>query len=406
MSVRKGMFFLAVLLIAGASLLNAATVSVSTDKAAYGANDTIHVSIGATQGDWGTTVDLYFVLLNPENKIYFFPGWSESVDFISDVELPPNFNLQPTPVFNFSLPSNFPPIVQSGNYTFAIGLTEPGTLNFISIDSAGFSYTAGASSYFGSIDVSLSRDYSQSPTTETVYFGFGAYEYKSGSGNGTSNPPPLDGCVFTTTTYDISNPPTGYGAIVKGLDAGEKILVTGSSNGDIHLLRTTSEFFPGYTYESERDFLRTDYTFNNTYHFIGTGAADIASFNISDVSMSDFKMQSPVLSGSLTIDRSKALNLSWTNPLGSPYELDAYISSTSIDILTMKVQATSCSCRFVDDGSATIPSEYLKNLVVPVLFMGSSSVSFSKSKEDTSNVGNVQFGIGSSISEHSKCTLK
>jgi hypothetical protein len=404
MSAKKGILFLVVLMLAGIGISDAATISISTDKGAYDSSEAIHVKVGAANGGSQVTVDLYYVLLNPEGKLLFFPTWTEQVDKIQQVVLTPNFNLPETEVFTYNLPSYYPPIIMSGNYTVAIGIANEGTMDFLSIDSTQFSYTAGATNNIGRIMTSIFRDYSSTPTEEMVVLDFMGFEYSPGSSTGDQIP--LEGCVFDSTSYDINNPPDDTGAVIKGLDAGEKILVTGSPNGNINLLRTSLVYIPGYSYDPERDLESSDFAYNTTYHFIGTGGPDVIAFNESVTSLPDFQIQSPKLQEGLVIDRSKALNLTWTNPLGSPYELQTLIMSTSIDIETMQYQATTCTCRFTDDGSATIPQEYLKDLINPGVIMGNATVTFSKVKIDNTNIGDVSVIKESSINEECDITFK
>jgi len=79
------------------------------------------------------TCDLYFVMLNPANTIYFGTGWGLTPSAVANnLPLTGNMNILRAPVMTLAIPNTFPPIASPGDYTFAIGATQPGTLNFIS----------------------------------------------------------------------------------------------------------------------------------------------------------------------------------------------------------------------------------------------------------------------------------
>jgi hypothetical protein len=52
--------------------------------------------------------------------------------FIKNVTLPANYSMYGYPFLNIEIPNTLPPISDVGIYTFAIGATQPGTLNFVS----------------------------------------------------------------------------------------------------------------------------------------------------------------------------------------------------------------------------------------------------------------------------------
>jgi len=393
-----------VFLIAG--ILNAQTISVSLDKEDYVVNDKIHVSISASNGPSNITVDLYFALLTPLNQLLFFPMWTEDLNCLDNIPLPANFNLPETEVFAYTLPSMMPWIQDTGEYTFAIGLTNPGTLDFISIDTAQFSYTAGEKENLVFLIVDLNRDYSAENINEITTISLGAYEFETGA-DPDSVCPPLEGCIFKKYEYNITEPPPNIGGTIsKGLDAGEQVLVSGSPNGDLNLIRTDMPGYPGYYYEPERDLLRTDFAFENSYAFSGNGGADVAAFNDNVTTLGDFNISSPKLGPGLQITKSQPLDITWTNPMGSPYELQVMITSSSMDIVNMKSIMTFCQCRFIDDGSATIPKENLEGLVVPLPYFGGSNIVFAKVLQEVITVGGVNGKTESSITDSCDCTLK
>jgi len=402
----KTLFAVAAIFLFAPAFAPGQTISISLDKSAYASGDTMHISISATNGSSDKKVDLYFVLLTPQNTLLFFPTWTGEINGLKGIVLPANLNIPDTEVFTYNLPSLVPLIQDSGNYTFAMGLASPGTFNFLSLDTAPFTYTAGEKRDIAFLIVDLERDYSGSQVEESAWINFGAYEFEVGE-DPDSVCPPLEGCVFNKYEYSLTEPPPNVGGTFsKGLDAGEKILVTGSPNGNIYLNRTPMPYYPGYYYEPERELVRSDFTFDSDYWFTGTGGVDVGAFNEKVTSLSDFEVISPELGTGLQIERNKSLDITWTNPLGSPYEVHVMISSTSFDLINMKSVMTLCQCRFIDDGEGMVPSGMLLGLVVPSSYLGSSSIEITKVLQGAPEIGGIEGKTESSITEKCDCQLK
>ncbi|MBU1625864.1 hypothetical protein KKB18_00690, partial [bacterium] len=168
--------FAIALLVVNISFLNAQSISINVDKGEYNPGDTVHVFIGVSNGPEHTIVDLYYVLLKPNNDLLFFPSWAKDFSNVPNIPLVPNFNLPESDVFQYNLPSMFPPINETGNYTFAVGLTNQGTLDFLSIDSVSFHYTAstGETQKYASLKMCYGKDYSDAQVTDylAVYTAF------------------------------------------------------------------------------------------------------------------------------------------------------------------------------------------------------------------------------------------
>jgi hypothetical protein len=78
-------------------------------------------------------VDLYFVMVNPKGTLYSGFSWNEGIaPAFSDLTLPPDTNLFDLTLSEFIIPSEKPPVSQSGFYTFAMAMFKPGTAEILS----------------------------------------------------------------------------------------------------------------------------------------------------------------------------------------------------------------------------------------------------------------------------------
>jgi len=114
-------------------------VNIYTDKGRYRSGDTINVSIDGNNMGEGRETDIYIVMLDPSQDIYFASSWDGNpVPVLSNIFIPGGFLLPETTIFDFAIPNMKPPIGSTGDYIFAIGLTEPGKLDFYHISSANY----------------------------------------------------------------------------------------------------------------------------------------------------------------------------------------------------------------------------------------------------------------------------
>ena len=80
-----------------------------------------------------TKIDLYFVLIKQPNEIFFGLNWGKvPAKTLGNFLLPADLNIFEAILLDITIPSGAPPISSSGMYLFAIGGSEPGTLEFIS----------------------------------------------------------------------------------------------------------------------------------------------------------------------------------------------------------------------------------------------------------------------------------
>jgi peroxiredoxin len=115
-------------------------ITVSTDKKEYEMNnDSMQVYLEASNpGESFVAVDIIFALYHVpagslEGKLWFFPNWTQKLSVIN-VQLPPQFMLNKTQVLKVAVPSlipSTPPVIEPGEYIWAVGLTKPGTVEFL-----------------------------------------------------------------------------------------------------------------------------------------------------------------------------------------------------------------------------------------------------------------------------------
>jgi len=111
------------------------TITIYTDAVTYHTGDTIEVSLSAENDDEGMSVDVYIGLLTPDGALYTLGGlaWSENINpWIENIYVPAGLDMDGRPFWWFSIPCEMPPIQDYGIYSFAAGLTHPGTLEFLS----------------------------------------------------------------------------------------------------------------------------------------------------------------------------------------------------------------------------------------------------------------------------------
>ena len=121
-------------LTAATSAYAAPTVTVLTDKDGYRAGETIALSLGGENHDEPLSVDVYVGLIGRDGALYTLgeAGWGAYLEpWMADVLVPNPFYMAPVVFQWFDTPCVMPPIGDEGEYSFAAGLTQPGTLDFV-----------------------------------------------------------------------------------------------------------------------------------------------------------------------------------------------------------------------------------------------------------------------------------
>ncbi|MBU1628225.1 DUF1565 domain-containing protein [bacterium] len=103
-------------------------------------NEKITVYLDLKTAPAEITVDLYFIMVDADGGIWTCLYWSQPIKPVATgFKLPASMDIESMKVFDFTIPSEMPPISKGGTYTFYIAATKPGTVDFISnIATAGF----------------------------------------------------------------------------------------------------------------------------------------------------------------------------------------------------------------------------------------------------------------------------
>jgi formylglycine-generating enzyme required for sulfatase activity len=96
-------------------------------------DESINILLDLHTQNYPSNIDLYFVLLNPQNKLFFGLDWNElPTPVLKNFTVPPNLTISNAPIYTITIPNLKPPISMTGVYIFAIAATAPGTLDFVS----------------------------------------------------------------------------------------------------------------------------------------------------------------------------------------------------------------------------------------------------------------------------------
>ena len=99
----------------------------------YKESDNFMLNLDLRTPSTSTTSDLYFVMLDPANKLYFGVDWVTTPHEVSqNITLPGDFSLTGLSLMEITIPDSSPSISESGTYIFAIAAAKPGTIDWIS----------------------------------------------------------------------------------------------------------------------------------------------------------------------------------------------------------------------------------------------------------------------------------
>ena len=309
------------------------------------------LSISAFNSETPVTVDVHVGVIAENGTIYEYPDWNTRLKpWLSGVSLPQTFNYPVTPIVTL------PNVLPSGVWTAFAALTEPGTTDIISIDLAPFNIlpdTASGSSY-GSLYLSLS----QTPTGTNVAAG-GTFAQTSNAiqdliESFDGQQPGLEQCVFNEVTIDISNI---EGIQLTTLDAGDALQLSSSTGLSASLFKNVDAESLGYALYAAPDGQLGSSFFQGdaNYTFQGFGGPDIQPFTVGVRAPPPLTLTQPMLSSSASHNTTGDLQLMW-NGNGGVGEVHASLSGTDLSKVYI------ISCRFADDGNASIPSGLLAQL--------------------------------------------
>jgi hypothetical protein len=326
---------------------------IFVDKSYFTQNeDSLTVSISAFNDGASETVDVHIGFISQGGDIYEYPDWNTALKpWLSSYTLPGNFNLPSTELF--TLPLTVPP----GIYSAFIALTAPGsTTNIKSLEIVPIvvAPVAANSSSFGA----LSMSYWQTPGGISVDAG-GAFiqsdiDLKQSLASYEGEQPPLDQCVLNEIPIDFGSIPT---INFSTLDAGNSLQLSAATVGSTNLVKDPEAGSLGYTFYAAPEGEPTTgfYSGKSNYTFRGFGGPQVSSFAVSVQAPSPLNLTQPAPGISFLHNALNDLVLEWSgnNGIGT---VDASISGSSLS------KIYSIDCRFVDDGSASVPTALLVQL--------------------------------------------
>jgi len=116
-------------------------LNTDPEQSTFNNGDDFKIKLDLRTPKTNKKIDLYFVMLNPSNELFFGLGWAKTPALVAhNMTLPANLDIVNAPLMDISLPSTLPPVNAEGIYTFAMACAQPGTVNFIS-NIATFSFT-------------------------------------------------------------------------------------------------------------------------------------------------------------------------------------------------------------------------------------------------------------------------
>lgn len=311
--------------------------------------DTIDVSVIAFNSGSDVNVDVHVAVLPPIGGILEVPDWNtEFRPLFSNLRLPQWFTYS-GPLASYNAGDY--PFDEEGSYYFAAAFTEPGTLNFVSeIDLFPFTVMQQGEPDETGGQLSLSR-------TETFSSGYGWqttvtaggwfdewYEMKR---------PAILGDEGCEVTFHEIGSETGNSIF---LDAGDKIDMTGSPNGNIELSKY--EWAGMITYGTSGELNLGDCAAGNQYTFTGYGGADVGAFSGSVAAPEVIDLYSPSIETNPNIPVNQDLNVTW-NGTGHG---QVYVGISSYNDVLNPTLYSCLSCVFADDGEGSISHEYLEYL--------------------------------------------
>lgn len=326
---------------------------IFVDKSYYTQNeDSLTVSISAFNNGASEMVDVHIGLISQSGVIYEYPDWNTNLKpWISFYTLPENFNFPSSELF--TLPLTVPP----GAYNAFVALTAPGsTTNIKSLEIVPIfvAPVAANSSSFGTVFM----DYWQTPDGIEVDAG-GAFiqsdiNLKQSLASYEGEQPSLEQCVFNEIPIDLNAIDT---VNFRTLDAGYNLQISSTTKGSTNLLKDSDAESFGYIIYNASDGEPTSdfYSDKAYYTFQGFGGSQVSPFAVSVQAPSPLNLTQPVLSISSSHNASNSLALEWSGNDGIG-TVDVSISGATFNAVY------SIDCRFVDDGSASVPSALLVQL--------------------------------------------
>ena len=108
-------------------------LSLDPHKDSYTIGDNLKLLLDIETAPIQQTVDIYFVMLNPDNKILFGMDWVADMNpWITRFALPADLRFHDVTLLNIMIPNKKLAIEQAGTYTFAFTAFQSNSSNFLS----------------------------------------------------------------------------------------------------------------------------------------------------------------------------------------------------------------------------------------------------------------------------------
>jgi hypothetical protein len=354
-------------------------------------NDFSFMISGFNKESVAQPVDVHVGLIAEDGTIYEYPDFNTNLTpWLPNFQLPASFSYPPTLTGDLT---QFPGGLKPGVYHLAAALTEPGTLNLLAMNTRVIKVIANQTGFtLAKVFFGREQRYDATGDTDPALYvlASGIFEQYAGSTTNLvddqSNTATLEQCVFSSETIADVAPDIGSATY---LDAGTSLQLIPAGKQAITL--------EAYPHQSGMLYSQTlsdsDYQDDTTYRFTGSGGVSFPAFDISAKAPPRIVLNSPNLDQLKYLDTSRDLPVQWTARNGVD-EISVCLTATATD------KTISVSCRFEDDGQATIPATLLTQYHQAISNLGDESYEqrlqinrLASEKQSVSNGQVVEFGI-------------
>jgi len=133
----KIIFSVVFLLVLSSFAAGEVELKLTTGEIRYFAEDVFMLKLDLDiNEESGFLGDVYLIVVDPNGSVYFAPEWKqETKTILSNFFFPPSINFQSALIIEQHIPNRTFPMLNEGEYTFAIGIAMTGTASFLDIAS-------------------------------------------------------------------------------------------------------------------------------------------------------------------------------------------------------------------------------------------------------------------------------
>lgn len=296
-------------------------------------------------------VDIHVGIISQDGTIYEYPDWNTNLrPWLPGFTLPRNFNFPLSPLFQVKQG------LQPGLWRAFAAFTVPGTLQILSLDLTPFSIVsnvAGGAS-FGALTMTQMQTATATEVDAGGIFIQSDKDLDSTLQGYEGQRPGLNQCVFTQVPIDFGTIPN-INFIT--LDAGNALEVSSSVGSVVQLPKDMDAAGFGFTVYNTPDGQPPSgfYRGGVNYTFKGFGGPQVSSFIVSVNAPTPLNLTQPAMGSFATHNSATNLPLVWDGNKGVG-EVSVSLSGSDFS------NVNSIECRFVDDGSGSVPSSLLVQL--------------------------------------------